>query len=77
MTLTDWWRIYKPLPPFNVLTFHSDNPIHITSIMAHSTCVFFYDHKASEYFDGKNLIFYQVVIKENILSQSGSPKESM
>lgn len=57
MTLTDWWRIYKPLPPFEVLTFHSDKPIQITSIRVHPTCVFFYDHAASDYFDGKNLIF--------------------
>lgn len=64
MTITEWWRHHKLIPPFYIEVKECEHPIQITAVRVYEHSIWFYDHKSSEYFDGQRLNIIRGYLKE-------------
>jgi hypothetical protein len=66
MTLTNWWKLQRPLPPFEITVKGSEHTtLRIGAVKIYPYAIWFLDTFNSEYFDGEKLEVIKVPYFQN------------
>lgn len=66
MTLTNWWKLQKPLPPFEIVIKGSEyNTLKVGAVKVYEHAIWFMDSFDNEYFNGDNVEVIRVPYFQN------------
>jgi len=80
MTLSNWWKIQRPLPPFEVSIKQLERKLVVHGLKVYAHGIWFYDSISEEYLNGESLIVVKApyfgniseIISENLQKSTSS-----